>query len=215
MTKKQQEWDQAEYVRRLEALFDREGVKLVKDALWEQYNVAHEKKLRDLVEGRRGFGIRVNTPMETFHEEIDQEAADEAVHAIQAIRSRLEYGAALAFKRILGGVLTDPVLRKRFVEDSAKLVGKGGGRPEGEAPHIQWLRERLEVGEKEDPRPTAKEHYSRLKNHADVEEVDSHGIHLAFDTLASFGYVWREGKKEPRITLDSVRRMLTNIRNGT
>lgn len=199
-----------EIPRRLEALFDSEREKLVKDVLWEHYQHSIRQAERDLVEGRIGFGIYPD-----FWERRETEAKDAAAKAIQPIQSRLEISVVFAFKRILGGILKDPLLRQMWIQDSARIVGKKGGRPGGrEAAHIKWLRERLESNDRADPRPTAKEHFRKLNSHPDVEEVDDVGIRLSLEVLGQYGYVSRPGQEEPAITLNTVTSLLTKIRSG-
>lgn len=210
---KKQERDLAQIMERLEALFEREGERLVKDVLWEHYLESVEQKKLDLETGRRGFGLRRRSAQD-IQDQIDAEAQDESIKAIRLIRRRLESGAETAFHRVLSGIFKDPVLRKLAIETSARIVGRGGGRPSREAPHIQWLRGRLVINDKADPRPTAKEHLRMLGGHPDVDEVDINGIRLRVATLEQYGYVWQEGKEEPVISLSTVTSLLTKIRKG-
>ncbi len=209
MAIKRPKHEEEEIQRRLEALFDSEGEKLVKDVLWEHYISSMRQIHRELDEGRRGFGIYPDA-----WERWERNAIDEATNAIQPIQARIELGAMLAFKRILVGILKDPVLRQMWIQDNARIVGKKGGRPEGsEAPHIQWLRERLEFNERCDPRPSAKEHFQKLERHPDVYEVDEQGnLRLSMEILEELG--WQPGKKEPAISPSSVSALLTKIRRG-
>lgn len=199
--------DNDEIHKRLDALLDAEGEKLVKDVLWAYYQKSTLKKLSD--ESRGGLGL-VKTPLQ-----IDSEARHEAAKAMQPIESMLRIGVQLTFGRILVRILNDHVLRDMWVQDNARIVGKRGGRPRAvEAPHIQWLRERLEFQDREDPRPTAKEHFYKLKSHPDVEEADINYVSLMEDVLERYGYTWRADREEPRITLNTVTALLTKIRRG-
>lgn len=210
MTAKNPKHDADVILRRLEALFDSEREKLVKDVLWEHYQDSIRQAKQDMVEGRIGFGIYPD-----FWERRETEAKDAAAKAVQPIQSRLEVSAVLAFTRILGGILNDPLLRQMWIQDNARIVGKKGGRPPGsEAPHIEWLRERLEFNDRADPRPTAKEHFRMLKSHPDVEEKDDLGIRLRLEVLGHYGYVSHPGQEEPEITLNSVSSLLTKIRKS-
>ncbi len=124
--------------------------------------------------------------------------------------------APLAFKRVLAGILRDSVLREGFLRDSARLVGRRGGRPAGrEQAHTRWLRERLQVMIRRDPCPTAAQIFVELRHHPDVEDNERDHFTLRFEVLDQYGYAWRPGSEEPKITIKVVSRVLTRLRQGS
>ena len=125
------------------------------------------------------------------------------------VKARLMFGA------VLGEILGDPELKSQYLKKMSSLLGKQGGRPPGKrTPHIVWLEDKLRglkaLYDNVDPAFTAEDYFVELRTHQDIDGHDDDELRFHTSVLEEFG--WREGKAEPKITLNSVREVLTLIR---
>lgn len=132
----------------------------------------------------------------------------------QQLRASISIAAGLGFAQIMNGILKNPQLRDYWIRRTAKMAGKRGGRPKKRTPHIEWLEGRLRYQLLNGCCDcTANEHFDEIRHAIEIDGEDDDGnLRFYASWLESIG--WHEGKKEPVITLNSVREALARIRNS-
>lgn len=200
----------SELVQRLLEIEKRHAKQFVDDIFWLAYKVklAEREAYLTIFSGEGILGPGKNRPS----------PRDEAVKAIEPLAEMMKIKAQLMFGDVLGDIFGDPELKNQFLKKMSSLLGKQGGRPQGKRmPHIIWLEDKLKglmvVYRDADPAFTAENYFAELRTHQDIDGHDDDELRFHTSVLEEFG--WREGKTEPKITLNSVREGLTLIRKGT
>lgn len=184
--------------------------KVLKDVLWvatQTKRIERENYLA-IFSGRgiKGPGILIHTPEE------------EAAAQVQPLAKAIKNAARMMFGAVLMDILSDPELRTYYLGRMSRLQGKKGGCPRGrKTAHIAWLEEKLRRQENlySDAIPpfTAEDHFDALRESPEIDgEDDAGSLTFCAATLEEFG--WREGRAEPKITINSVREVLTRTRKG-
>lgn len=195
---------------RIIAIEKKNSEKVMEDVLWvatQTKRIERENYLATFSgRGIAGPGKLIHTPEE------------EAAAQVQPLANTIKNAVRMMFGAVLMDILHDPELRTYYLGRMSRLQGKKGGRPGGrQTAHIAWLEEKLRRQENlySDAIPafTAEDHFDAIRELPGIDgEDDAGSLTFCAGTLEEFG--WREGRAEPKITINSVREVLTRIRKG-
>lgn len=197
-------------IDKIVAIEKKNAEKVLEDVLWIATEIKRIERASHLAifsgRGIRGPGELIHTPEE------------EAAAQVRPLASTIKNAARMMFGNVLLDILGDPELRKYYLGRMSRLQGKKGGRPRGrQTAHIAWLEEKLRRHENlySDAIPafTAEDHLNAIRELPEIDgEDDAGSLTFCARTLEEFG--WCEGRAEPKVTINSVREVLTRIRRG-